>query len=406
MVENTQVKNALIQFIEEGKIAGARIIIHKKDELVCDAQYGYADIANKIPVKEDSIFRLASMTKPIMAIAIMQLSDQKMLSIDDSIEKYLPQFKDMKVADHFEDYPEFYEPDPENPFMPKVKEGMLEKIGSVPALNPITIRDILNHSSGMGQGPVSQSLLQKTLKPEQTLKERLDIIANTLLDFQPGTRTGYSAGIAYELLGAIIEVVTGMDLDSYLREKLCKPMGIQDLGFIMSEEQSNRIVKLYEANNGELRDVTETDEPWKMINPMPNRYFSGSGGLSGSITDYDKIVRMLYSGGKFKGTCILEETTVQMMSSESSEHHLDVIPGSVWGLGIVVVHDRERLGQMSRGVGNGTFGWSGAYGTHFYIDPLNELTMTLGVNCSNIGGAGSMVSFELERVIDQEFNQK
>lgn len=400
MVENTNIKNMILRNIEKGKISGAVLIVRKNGNIVCDAQYGYADMENKIEMKRNSIFRLASMTKPVIAIAVMLLEEEGKLCIDDPIAKYLPAFGEMKAAESMITFMDFYKADPNNPTVPQTDWKSLENVTEVKAKRMITIRDILCHSSGIGQGPVSVKRYEDRLKQGQSLQDRINIIADTVLDFQPGEATGYSASMAYEVLGRIIEIVSGIDLNRFIVEKIGKPLGIRDLGYVLSEEQKSRMVCLYEEQNGSLQDVSESDAFWKQVNPLTDGYFSGSAGLLGTMEAYDQIVQMIAAKGKAGGAAFLRPDTVERMSQRTEGTGLEMSPGQVWGLSMAIVTDPEKT---DRKVGSGTYGWSGAFGTHFYIDPEKNITVVFGANTSNIGGAGSVVSRELEEVIYQNF---
>lgn len=400
MIENQMVKELLEQWITRNQIAGAVIQIEKGGEIVCDAQYGFADLENGVKMSKSSIFRLASMTKPVIAIAAMLLAEEGKLDINAPIEQYLPEFSALKAADKVVGFEEFYQADPDNPAMPKMNKELLEDIHETELKRSVTIRDILSHSSGMGQGPVSMSRMEPMLRPGQSLKERVAVFANTILDFQPGEHTGYSAATAFDVLGRIIEVVSEMDLNTFIAEKVCEPLEIYDMGFVMTEEQKNRIVKLYEFVDGKLMDVSDSEVFWKLINPLHSGCYSGSAGLLGTVADYAKIAGMLLQKGYGKQKPFLREETVEKMRHEASERHLEMQPGIVWGLGMNIIKNPE-LAQ--RKVGEGTYGWSGAYGTHFYVDTENQLTVVLGVNCSNIGGADSELSRMLENIVYQEF---
>lgn len=400
MIENPGVKKLLEQWIVEKKIAGAVVWIEKAGETVCNAWYGFADIEKGTLMDSTSIFRLASMTKPVIAIAAMLLEEEGKLDIEAPIETYLPEFAGQKAADKVIGFEEFYQADPDNPMIPKMNTGLLENIGEADLKRSITIRDILSHSSGMGQGPVSLSRMNALLKPGQSLKERVDIFSKTILDFQPGECTGYSASTAFDVLGRMIEVVSGTDLDTFVKEKVCKPLHMHNTGFLMNEEQMGRIVKLYEAADGRLKDVSDSEKFWQMINPMAAGCYSGSAGMLGTVEDYSKIAQMFLKNGYADGKLLLSKEAVSRMTHEASVQHMEMQRGIVWGMGMEVIEDP---GLAERKVGKGTFGWSGSYGTHFYVDSENKLAVVLGVNRSNIGGADSELSRLLENAVYQEF---
>ena len=274
MIENQAVKELLEKWISDNLISGAVILVEKDGKTVCDAQYGYADLEKGIKMDKSSIFRLASMTKPVIAIATMLLVEEGKLDLDAPIEKYLPQFSSLKVSDKKVGFEDFYQADPENPSMPKVNTDLISSIKEAKLKRSVTIRDILSHSSGMGQGPVSMTRMEKLLKPGQSLDQRVKIFSETILDFQPGEHTGYSAATAFDVLGKIIEVVSGMNLNSFIIERICKPLGITDMGFELSEEQKRRVVKLYEATEGKLIDVSNSESFWNLINPFSIQAFT------------------------------------------------------------------------------------------------------------------------------------
>ncbi len=400
MIENQHVKKLLEQWIMEKQIAGAVVRIDKAGENVCNAWYGFADIEKRVQMDSTSVFRLASMTKPVIAIAAMLLAEEGKLDIEAPVETYLPEFAGLKAADKVIGFEEFYQADPDNPMMPKMNTVLLENIGETDLKRSVTIRDILSHSSGMGQGPVSMNRMNTVLKPGQSLKERVDIFSKTILDFQPGEHTGYSASTAFDVLGYIIEVVSGTDLDTFVKEKICQPLNMHDTGFAMDEDQKGRIVKLYEAVGGELKDVSDSEKFWQLINPEAGGCYSGSAGMLGTVEDYSKIAQMFLQDGYVGGMPFISKETVSRMTHEASVKHMEMQPGIVWGMGMEVIENPE---LAKRKAGKGTFGWSGSYGTHFYVDVENKLTVVLGVNRSNIGGADSELSRLLEHVVYQEF---
>lgn len=400
MSEQNRVKDFLDNYLEKKAFAGAGCIVRKDGVVVEKVCNGYADLEHKIPVTEQTMFRLASMTKPVVAIAVMILEEEGKINIDDEVSKYLPEFSKQKAADRVVGFMDCYEADPQNPLIPKFNEEKLDNIGLVDVKREVRIRDLLSHSSGMGQGPFSMLQMEPLFHNNQTLEERVSIIAKMPLDFQPGTMTGYSAAVGFEVLGRIVEVVSEMDLNSFIQEKICKPLKIKDLGFVLSEEQKGRIARLYEAADNELIDVTESDEPWKKVNPLVNGYFSGSAGMIASLESYDRIVQMLANGGVLDNHRILKIETVNKMSSLGSYEHLEMGPGVVWGLGMIVHENPQKENSL---LSKGTFGWSGAYGTHFFVDPIKHITVTMVMAVSNIGGADSYIAKELEKVVGEAF---
>ncbi len=391
-------KKVFQDYLEEKKFAGVNMLVRKDGKEVFRYKNGLRDVDNNLPVEYDTIFRLASMTKPVVAVAALILSDRKQLGLDDEIAKYIPAFSHMQAADRLVGFMDIYEADPENPMIPRYRPEKLDGIELIPVENPITIRDILGHCSGMGHGPYSCILYEKGLRPDQTLEERVNWIAEVPLDFQPGTHTGYSAGVAFEVLGRIVEIVSGKDLNTFVQDEICRPLGIKDLGYQLDNRQISRISRIYEAKDGRLKDVTETDASWKTVNPLTNGYFSGSAGMFGSLEAYDRFAAMLAGGGVLDGVRILKEETVKRIGTNSSDRHLMMEPGIGWGLGMIVHENTEASGRK---VSVGSFGWSGAYGTHFFVDPVKCISAVMMMSVSNIGGANSPIAKVFENCVEE-----
>ena len=384
------------KYLEERRFAGVNMIVRKEGMEIFRFQAGQRNIEKALPVEEDTVFCLASMTKPVVSVAAMILSDRGLLDIDDPVGKYIPAFYDLQVADRMVGFMDVYEADPDNPLVPRFREEKLERIGLVPVEKAVTIRNILGHSSGMGQGAFSCGIYEKGVHPGQTLEERVNWIAQIPLDFQPGTYTGYSASVAFEVLGRIIEIASGTDLNTFIREEICRPLGIRDLGYQLTEEQLGRLARIYEAKDGKLTDVTDTDALWKQVNPLRNGYYSGSAGMFGSLMAYDRFAQMLAGGGRFQGVRILKEETVRRMVENSNRKDLMMEPGISWGLGMIVHEDPAKSGRK---VSPGSFGWSGAYGTHFFIDPVKKISAVMMMSVSNIGGANSPLAMVFEEEV-------
>lgn len=392
------IKNRMQRYLEEHRFAGATVLVREKGKEELSVCFGKRDIERGLPVSEKTIFRLASMTKPVIAVAAMILTEQGKWKLDDPVKKYLPAFQNQKAANKMVGFMDIYEADPENPLVSKYHPEKLKDICLVSLERPVTIRDILGHCSGMGQGPFSNQIYQQKAVPGQTLEERVNIIGGIPLDFQPGSFASYSAAVAFDVLGRLIEIVSEEDLDTFIRKHICEPLAIQDMGFRLTEEQLERVARIYEAKDGILADVTETDKFWKMVNPLADGYFSGSAGMFGSLEAYDRFVQMLAKGGELDGVRILKPETVLSMSQRSVEYCLEMSPGIVWGLGMIV---HENPAKSGRKVSKGTFGWSGAYGTHFFIDPVRQITAVMMMSVSNIGGADSDIARQLENDVSE-----
>lgn len=391
-------------YVDNKEIAGAAVRVFQDGETVYDRCFGYADVEKQIPVTEKTMYRLASMTKPVTAAAVMQLEEAGKLSLDEPLSKYVPAFQNMKAAEHQINPEKYYSADPDSPVGPAAMQKEIEEMTFVPAKREVTIYDCLSHSSGIGMGAISTGIMMGKLKMGMSLEERVQIYAETPADFQPGEGTGYSPLAAFDTLAYIVEKVSGMDYNTYIRRSIMEPLGIRDITFTPDEEQTGRLGGVYDAKNGTLTDVADTDAMCMMTDPLICGYHSGGAGLLGTLEEYGKFAQMYVNGGIYNGARILKEETVKRMAGEGIPHTFRFIPEAYWGLGLAVFDRPEAAG---RGLEPGSFGWSGAYGTHFYADPKNKLAVVLMVASCNLGGADSYISKALERAVyDAYISQK
>lgn len=392
------IQNAL----DENFIVGASMVVRKSGVEVVHTNQGYANIEKQIPVSDGTLFRLASMSKPVTAVAALQLIEQGKLGLDDKLARWIPEFGHMKAAKEPVGFDEAqkYMVDPDNPLMARMLKARLDSVEFIDVGDAITIRDLLTHSSGLGMGLVSQRSIEECVSPGDRLAERVKRFAGTPLDFTPGDATGYSAIAGFDTLGRVIEIVSGEELNEYIRRHIAQPLGTGDLGFRLTDAQRARMSRLYEHGaDGTQTDVTDSEQLWRQVDPARG-YYSGSAGMIGSLMAYDRFVQMLAGNGSYNGVKILRQETVAAIRTERAKHGREFMPGGVWGLGMAVFSGFER---SARYLGDGTIGWSGAYGTHFYIDMANDITVTLMVQSSNIGGAGSPLSMKLEEAVYRTF---
>lgn len=382
-----QLHNSLSGFISDGHIAGASVIVRKGG---CEAHrecLGYADIAGGVPVTEGTVFRMASMTKPVVAVGIMILYERGLIDIKDGIDKYIGEFRrDMKVAVRRVDA------------NAADAQAQVEAMEFEPMKRMVTIEDLLRHRSGMGHGPVSMAAGVNDHRPGMTLGERMAVIAECPLDFQPGEGTGYSALTGFDILGRVIEAVSGMELGDFLEKEIFAPLGMKDTGFTADEAMRARVPRMYARPENALIDQ---GKPGEFVNPFDFSYPCGSAGLYSTLDSYDRFVRMLAGGGTFEGSQLLKSETVAQMALPCPDDPPMDSPGTAWGLGMCVFRPHSVSGRY---LANGVFGWSGAFGTHFFIDPVNDVSMVLMVNRLDIGGAGSYVSWAAEQMIFEGLN--
>ena len=357
--------------IAAGDLAGAVTIVARKGKVVHHSAQGVMDLESKKPMASSSMFRIASMTKPVIGVAVMMLVEEGKLHLNDPVSRYIPQFKDMKVAMPINTPP----------------QGAGGRAGgsanaaprfyTVPAQRDVTIKDLLTHVSGLGSGPMGNSDIEKVARKDgETLADYIPRLGPTALEFQPGSRWTYSPGAGFETLGRVIEVASGMKLDQFVRTRIFDPLGMKDITFWPTDAQVPRVATVYaRAANG----LTKTTMPNDTMSR--NVYFRGSGGLYSTAEDYIPLGMMLANGGELNGKRLLGRKTVEMMSAA---HVKDTLPGRPagegYGLSVRVVTDHAVRGTM---LSDGTFGWTGAQGTHFFVDPREELVGVLMVQTSN-----------------------
>ena len=354
----SEIQRLLEQYTATGEIAGAALRVRKNGETAAEVCCGMADLAQRRPVQPDTVFRLASMTKPLIAVLTLILEEKGLLRLDDRLERYLP-------AD------------------PRV-----------------TLRQLLQHCSGLGQGRAGVEASLAAMCPGDTLAQRARRFAALAPDFEPGAGTGYSMMSGFDILGYVLELCAGLPLEEVLHRYLLDPLDIADMGYTLSAGARSRLARLYRKDPAGLTDVTDTEPVWQLVDPLKDGYFSGAGGVLGTLEGYDRFVQLLANEGELDGVRLLRCETVRRIPAETAAHGLELRPGCRWGLGMVRFDEPVKTG---RGLSAGSYGWSGAYGTHFYIDPAQRLQVVLMINRSDIGGASSPVSLALEHAVYSEF---
>ncbi len=348
---------AVQRYIDKGEIAGAVIAVARHGKLVELKSLGLADLQSRKPMQTDAIFRLASMTKPITSIAVMMLHEEGRFLIDDPISKFLPEFKDAKVA-----------------VANKPNERLAEGFHLVPA-EPITIRHLLAHTAGLSTGTAGPTMdlykkMQAARKPDEKLADYIKALAALPLNFQPGTAWEY--GPATDVLGRLVEVVSGKTLDEYFREQIFAPLGMTDTFFYVPSAKLPRLATAYvKGEDGKLAKIPASKHE------SPGHFYSGAGGLAGTTEDYLRFTQMLLNGGQWNGKRLVSRKTIELMTA----NHIGNIPlwretlgGYRFGLGFRVLSDMGKsptLGSV------GSYGWGGAYGTYFWVDPKEDMVAIL-----------------------------
>jgi len=339
----------------EGKIAGAVTVVARRGHLVSLVAHGLGDLETKRPMRTDDIFQIQSMTKPIATVGILMLLEEGRFLLSDPVEKFLPEFHDMKVAVAQADAPEGYV--------------------LVPAERRITILDLLTHRAGFTGLPPGDSPAERlrrkavqALPPngDFTLEDYVRNLAASPLGFQPGTTFRY--GPATVVLGRLIEVVAGTTLEVFFRDRIFAPLGMPDTSFNVPLEKRARVLPVY------------TLSPEKGLVKLPpgsftTRFFSAGGNLFSTPTDYLRFCQMLLNGGELDGHRLLGRKSVELMTARQVDViPLPFLPGQYFGLGVAV---RKADGESGLIGSPGAFGWSGAYNTYFRIDPKEQMILAV-----------------------------
>lgn len=335
------------EYVEKGQIAGAVVVVGRQDKVLALEAVGSQDLEKQAPMKADSLFRIASMTKPITAIGIMILADEEKLSVDDPVEKHLPEFRGQRLA------------------ADKSGDTVTFKTPS----RPITLRDLLTHTSGLpGSPPVG--LADLYVRRNRTLAEGTLVFSQQPLQFEPGAKWAYcNTGI--DTLGRVIEVVSGKSYEDFLRERIFEPLGMKDTTFYPSAEQLARTAVTYDLKDGKLVAVHNTI----IGNPVGARYAVPAGGLYSTAGDLTKLYQAMLNGGMRGEKRILSEAGVKKMTSvQTGDLACGFTPGTGFGFGWAVIREPQGVTAM---LSPGAYGHGGAFGTQGWIDPKLDLFVIL-----------------------------
>lgn len=361
------------QFINDqmkaNHIAGANTLIIKNGEVVYNKTFGYADLSTKRALKSDDIFRIASQTKAITSLAAMMLWEEGKFLLDEPVSKYIPAFKNMEVVDTFNPKDSSYTTKPAN--------------------REITIRDVMRHTTGLAY-PVpylSDSRMVAIYSKRGTRlgmgtanftnKQGIEALSKLPLQHQPGEFFTY--GLSTDLLGYLVEIWSGQSLPDYFQQKIFQPLEMNDTYFTIPANKQSRLVKLHQpmpdgtivtvAHN--IYDNAPPDYP-----NQPSTFFSGGGGLSGTISDYAKFLTLFLNKGVYKGKRLLSPKTVAMMLSNQLEEGTKaspvphMTPDFAFGLGFALETDKN---DYALPLSSGSFSWDGAFNTHYFADPKEQL---------------------------------
>jgi CubicO group peptidase (beta-lactamase class C family) len=347
---------AMKSFVEAREISGAVTLLADENEILHLSAVGYSDLANKTPMSTDSVFWIASMTKPVTATAVMMMEEGGKLSLDEPVSKYLPEFADLKDA----------------------------------AGNPVTItlKQCLNHTSGLSE-----------LSPEEaaritTLAELTPLVATKPVQFAPGSKWQYcQTGI--NTAARVVEVVSGKSFPDFLQERLFEPLGMTDTSFYPPAAVATRLANSY--NRSEAGELEKADL-FFLRGKSPtekSHYPMANGGLFSTASDYMKFARMILNGGESDGKRYLKEETVKQMTGvRTGDLPAGFVPGSAWGLGWSIV--REPQG-VTAALSPGSFGHGGLFGTQAWIDPLKNRIFILMIQRANFTNQGGSDGSDIRR---------
>ncbi|MDA1371728.1 MAG: serine hydrolase [Proteobacteria bacterium] len=347
--------------IASGKIPGAVALVARNGKIAYFKSFGFADIESQTPMQKDNMFRIASMTKAITSVGVMILYERGLFQLNDPVSKYIPEYADMRVVSEVD------------------ANGNVS--ATVPATAEIKIIDLLTHSSGISY-PFYSTSLQKSYvdagiidgmtSKDITLAAQMRLLAAQPLLFEPGSE--YSYGLSVDLLGYLIEVVSGKPLDQFFNEEIFTQLGMQDSYFYLPKAKFDRLVTLYAEVDEAGLIVSRGDESNIILDnpryPVGNgqTYFSGGAGLSSTAYDYARFLQMLLNNGELDGSRILSRKSVELMQSARIDSDGDQIPD--FGLGFEVINDLGKSGELGS---IGSYSWGGAFLTDYWIDPSENL---------------------------------
>ena len=358
--------------VDKGALPGAVLVVARNGKVVYRQAIGYQDREKKIPMKADAIFRIYSMTKPVTTVAVMILAEEGKIDMMAPVAQYLPEFKDVKVG------VEKTDPATGKPAL------SLE-----PPVRPMTVQDLLRHTSGLVYGPFGKTLVHEAYNqanlfdPSQTLTEFVNKLSKLPLAHQPGSTWEY--GMSVDVLGRIVETVSGMPFDRFLEERITKPLGMPDTAFYLSPAQAPRLA---EPQVDPATAKRPEFPPADALMKEKVKWFSGGGGLLSTASDYSRFCQMLVNGGELNGVRLLSPKTLAVMASDQIPPDAsrvgmlaaaqDLAPlrelGQSFGLGFAV---RTDVGHTAVSGSVGDYFWAGAGGTYFWIDPQEKLYTVL-----------------------------
>ena len=372
-----RVSELMKRHIDAGSFSGSVTLVARNGRVAQLEAQGLMDIETRKPMAPNALFRIMSMTKPVVGVAILMLIEDGKVRLNDPVSRFIPQFKNLKVA--------VAQPPPAGGGGAAAgAQGAAPpapRFYTVPAEREITIKDLLTHTSGLVSGTISNSEAGKPdvrLKGKESNADYIPRLGEVPLEFQPGSRWAYSAQAGFDTLVLVVEVASGQKFDQFAQQRIFGPLGMKDTYFYTADQSFKpRIASRYNRSDKGLVKVTNE------ANFMNGVFLSGGGGLFTTAEDYLQFGLMLVNGGQLNGKRLLSPRMVELMTSV---HIPDTLPGRPrgegYGLSVRVVNDPVQRGSL---LSSGTFGWSGAYGTHFFVDPKEKVVAVLMTQTSTPG---------------------
>ncbi|MBD2703028.1 beta-lactamase family protein [Spirosoma sp. BT702] len=362
--------DGLIQsYIDKGAFPGVGAIVVRNGKIVYYKSFGKADLDSDKPLAKDGIYRIASMTKAITSLAVMMLHEESKIMLDDPISKYIPEFAKPVVLDKFNEKDSTYT--------------------TVPAKREITVRHLLTHMSGINYNVIASDprmrgiytkaggIIDAFTTENVKIGDMVKKLAKLPLNHQPGEKWTY--GMSIDVLGYLVEVVSGMPLDQFFQTRIFEPLGMKDTYFYLPDSKKDRLIPLYSDNN----------EQKKLVKLAPNRglaadpdypingaksYFSGGGGLSSTAYDYAIFLQMLLNNGVYNGKRLLSRKGVELFTQSDQSGTLFPEAGNYFSLGFRVIGEKGHANDLNS---VGTFAWGGAFSTHYIADPKEKIAIVL-----------------------------
>ncbi len=359
--------STLEQYVAEGRLAGAATIVLRDGNVVYHEAVGYRDREAGAAMSTDAIFRIASQTKAITSVAIMMLQEEGKLLISDPVFRYLPAFRNTTVA--------------------QPREGGGYDV--VPARRPITLRHLLTHSAGIGygSGPGGDRWEAAGITGwyfghrREPVRATVDRMASLPMQAHPGE--AYVYGYNTDILGAVVEAVSGQTLEAFVRERILEPLEMRDTHFYLPPQKRNRLATVYGLRGSLTRapDGTGMEAQGEYVDG-PRASFSGGAGLLSTTRDYARFLQMLLNGGELNGVRLLSPTTVDLMT-QNHIPHLERGPGTGFGLGFQIRLDVGAAGEPGS---SGEYSWGGAYHSRYWVDPVENLVVVYLTQLIPAGG--------------------